>query len=327
MGGGDRLTGSAYDGFTFDSAALAEETDLDVSRRKEILFAEASLARWTHWELLGVPWDATADRVKAAYLDKAKLFHPDRYAGRRLGTYRARLERVFRRLTEARDVLSNDARRAAYARETAPPEQAAKIELRRIEDERRSAERRARLARQNPLVARASRMGELVSRGRQALDDGRLQQAANDLQLAAGIDPGNTELQGLAAEAKRRAAAQRASERYDQGVAAELIGRRSAALAAYREAIATDPKHVRASAAASRLLLEAGDLEEARGLAEAAVRAGPNVAVAHEALGAVLDLAGARKEAKRELERALELDPRLETAKERLKRLRWSILG
>jgi curved DNA-binding protein CbpA len=312
------LTGSAYDGFTFDSAALAEETDLDVSRRKEILFAEGSLVRWTHWELLGVPWDATADQVKAAYLDKAKLFHPDKYAGRRLGTYRARLERVFRRLTEARDVLSNDARRAAYARETAPPEQAAKIELRRIEDERRRAERRARLARQNPLVARASRMGELVSRGRQALDDGRLQQAANDLQLAAGIDPGNAQLKGLAAEAKRRAAAQRASERYEQGVAAEVVGRRSAALAAYREAIATDPNHVRASAAASRLLLEAGDAKEARGLAEAAVRAGPNVAVAHEALGAVLDLAGARKEAKRELERALELDPRLETAKDRL---------
>jgi curved DNA-binding protein CbpA len=321
------LTGSTYDGFVFDPAALAEDADLDVPRRKEILFAEASLSRWTHWELLGIPWDATADQVKAAYLEKAKLFHPDRYAGRRLGTYRARLERVFRRLTEARDVLANDTRRAAYARETAPPEQVAKIELRRIEDERRSAERRARLASRNPLVARATRMGELVARGRQALEDGRLQHAANDLQLAAAIDPGNAELQGLAADAKRRAAAQRASELYDQGIAAELVGRRNAALASFREAASIDANHVRAAAAASRLALEAGDLREARAHAEAALRAGPNVAIAHEALGAVLDVEGARKEARRALEKALELDPRLESAKDRLKRLRWSILG
>ena len=57
------------------------------------------------------------------------------------------------------------------------------------------------------------------------------------------------------------------------------------------------------------------------------MRAGPRAGVAHEALGLVLDAQGARKEARRALERALELEPGLASARERLKRLRWSFLG
>ena len=326
-GGRCCLKTDRHDGFAFDAAVLSEDADLEVERRKEILFAEANLGRWTHWELLGIPWGATAAQAKAAYLEKAKAFHPDRYAGRRLGSFRARLERVFRRLTEARDVLVDDARREAYGRETAPPDQRAKLELRRLEDERRAAERRARLARQNPLVARASRVGELVARGRQALEAGRLAEAANDLQLAAGLDPGNAEIQALAADARRRAATRRASGLYEEALAAERSGRRGAALAAYREALGSDPRHARAAAGASRVALELGELDAARAHAEAAVRAGPDVAAAHEALGAVLEARGAKKDARRALERALELDPRAEGAKERLKRLRWSFLG
>ena len=50
-------------------------------------------------------------------------------------------------------------------------------------------------------------------------------------------------------------------------------------------------------------------------------------AVALETLGFVLEAEGNKKEAKRALERAVELDPGLERAKERLKKLRWSFLG
>ena len=65
----------------------------------------------------------------------------------------------------------------------------------------------------------------------------------------------------------------------------------------------------------------------ARDLAEQAVRVQPRNAPAHEALGAALEAAGKRADAKKALERAVEIDPRLESAKERLKKLRWSFLG
>jgi curved DNA-binding protein CbpA len=321
------LTADRYQGFVFRPADLSEDVDLDADRRKEILFADANLARWTHWEVLGLPWNAPAAAAKTAYLERVKIFHPDRYAGKRLGSFRARLERVFARLTEARDVVVDERRRDAYARSSAPAPEFARMEVKKLEDERRAEERRARLARQNPLFARASRMGELVSRGKQAFAEGRFSQAAVDLQLALGVDGRNEEVAALAADARRKAAAQRSAELHDKGVAAEVVGRLGAALEAYRAAAQADTTSVRSASAAARVALQLGDLRGARAHAEAAVRVGPRAALAHEAMGLVLDAEGAKKDAKKELERAVELDPRLESAKERLKKLRWSFLG
>jgi tetratricopeptide (TPR) repeat protein len=319
------LTVDPYRGFVFSAAALAEDVEVPADRRKEILLAEGKLSG-THWEVLGLPWDAPASAASAAYLDRVKLFHPDRYAGRRLGTFRGRLERVFRRITEARDVLVDPERRAEYARETAPPEVRAQLTARRVEDDRRTEERRARMARQNPLLARAARVAELVKRGKDALAAGRFTAAKNDLLLAQGLDPQNAELAALAAEARRRASQEKANEHFEKGLQADALGHPAAALAAYREALEVDARHVRAAAAAVKAALALGDTAAARALAEQAVRAGPGIGGAHEALGLVLETVGEKREARRAFERALALDPRLEGARERLKR-RWSILG
>jgi curved DNA-binding protein CbpA len=321
------LTGDLDSAEVFDPASLSEDVDLALDQRKRILHAESLAGRGSLWEILGLPWNAPAEAVKGAYLEAAKVFHPDRYAGKRLGSYRARLEKIFRRVTEARDVLSDETRRAAYARTTAPATEYTKMEARKLEDERRVTERRARLSRTNPLVARAGRVAELVARGKQAMAAGNYSQAANDLLLAQSIDPSSAELAGLAAEAKRRSSAQRASEHYDKGLAAEAMGSPASAVAAYRAALEADPRHVRAATAGARAAIAQGDLATARELAQAAVRAAPGTGLAHEALGLVLEAQGDKKEARRELERALELDPKLELSKERLRKLRWGILG
>jgi curved DNA-binding protein CbpA len=316
-----------YQGYVFVPADLAEEVDLDLERKKEILYADARLATATYWEILGLPWNAPAAAAKAAYLEKVKLFHPDRYPGKRLGSFRGRLERIFRKITEARDLLADEGKRAAYAKTTAPPDEFTRIEARKLEDERRAAERRARMARQNPLLGRAGRVGELVARGKAALAEGRFAQAAADLVVAQGMSPADAELAALAAEAKRKAAAAKGAELFRKGLEAEALGKPATAFEAFRDAFQADPANVRAAAQAAKAALEAGDVAAARALVDAALRSAPRSGVAQEALGFVLDAEGNKKEAKKALERALELDPGLERAKERLKKLRWSFLG
>ena len=316
------MSADRFQGFTFSAPDLSEDVELDVDRRKEILYAEANLARWSHWEVLGIPWNASSAEARGAYLEKVKVFHPDRYPGKRLGSYRARLERVFRKLTEARDVLTDEVKRAAYARTSAPPDQFARMEANRLENERRAAERRARLARNNPILARASRVQDLVTRGKAALASGDFNAAAADLLLAQGMDPRNAELAALAGEAKKKAGAAKASKIYEKGLEAEALESWSSALAQFREALEADPGHVRAASHATRAAVALGDLAAARALAEAAVKAGPRTAPAHEALGIVLEAEGNKKEARRELEKAVELDPRLDSARERLRKLR-----
>ena len=61
------MTTDRYKGFTFDEAALREDVDLDADRRREILYLEGTAQTATHWEVLGLPWNAPVDAAKAAY--------------------------------------------------------------------------------------------------------------------------------------------------------------------------------------------------------------------------------------------------------------------
>jgi tetratricopeptide (TPR) repeat protein len=321
------VSGDRHQDHLFNPADLAEVVDLDLDRRKTILFAEAHLAEWTHWQVLGLPWNASVDEVRAAYIEQVKVFHPDRYPGKKLGTFRSRLERVFRRVTEARDVLASSTSRDDYVLATAPALDRTRIEARRLEDERRAVERRGRLGRQNPLLARAERISELMKHGRALMAAGSFAQASNDFQLVSSLDPSHAEANALALEARRKGASVRAAECVEKGHAAEAIGSWQGALAAYRTALEFEPANPRTLILASRAAGEVGDASAARDFAEQAVKAQPRNAAAHEALGLALESAGKRSDARKALERAVEIDPRLESAKERLKKLRWSFLG
>jgi curved DNA-binding protein CbpA len=313
--------------FAFAPVDLSEDVEIDIGRRKEILFVHAHLGDWDHWRLLGIPWNAGAEEARAAYRERVKIFHPDRYPGRRLGSFRSRLEHIFRKLTEAKDVLGDEARRAAYATKTAAPEDFARIEARRLQDEERAKERRARLARGNPLLARAAQVSDLIERGKKAMEESRFSQAANDFMTAAGLDARNLEAKQLAIEAKKRASGERAREAFERGLAAEAVNNVPVALAFFLESVSADPGNPKYAVQASRISLRVGDVQSARTLAETAVRVGPRHAPAHEVLGEVLLAEGLSKDGRKSLEKALEIDPGLETARAQLKKLRWSFLG
>jgi curved DNA-binding protein CbpA len=299
--------------------------DLPIDLQREVLALEARLDELTHYEVLGIRWGEGADAARAAYVERAKRFHPDRYGGRQLGDFRARLDRIMRRVNAARDVLSDDALRAEYEEKTAPPEEKARREARRIEDELRAEERRARLGRRNPIVLRAARIADLVRRGKEALEAGRAAQAAADLATAAALDPRHPEATALAAEARRRALVEKASTRYEQGLRHRAASQDFAALESFLAAAELAPGVPHFGTAASRAALKLGRAEQARSLAEAAVRAGPRLALAHLALGAACSATGDRGGAREALQRALELDPKLDEAKVLLKKLRWSL--
>jgi tetratricopeptide (TPR) repeat protein len=193
----------------------------------------------------------------------------------------------------------------------------------RTEDEARARERRGRLARANPLLGRVARVQELVERGKEAVAQGRFTQAANDFQTALALDPRHPEAARLAEQARRRIAAERARGRYESALAAEAMGNHAAA-PALSDAVAILPDEALYATEAARIALRSGAADQARRLAEQAVRTAPRDARALEVLGAVLHEQGESKEARRVLRRALDLDPSLTEAAARIKKLRWS---
>ena len=76
-----------------------------------------SLAGKDHFTVLGVPQAANKDQVKAAFLQLAKTFHPDRLPQPLQPSHGARINAVFDSIRAAYDVLQDDAARARYVEE------------------------------------------------------------------------------------------------------------------------------------------------------------------------------------------------------------------
>ncbi len=82
-------------------------------RRREVLDLYASLRTCTHYEILGVPRDASEADVKSAYFRQARRFHPDHHDPA-LHEVRDKLEAIFIRVGQAYDVLKNTQARLGY---------------------------------------------------------------------------------------------------------------------------------------------------------------------------------------------------------------------
>jgi tetratricopeptide (TPR) repeat protein len=101
-----------------DSAPTVRLAPVD-TRRLEILEAHDGLSFRTHFEVLGVPRDATEAQVREAYFRLAKRFHPDVHHDEALSDLRDQLEELFTRLGEAYEVLCSPRMRLAYERDLA----------------------------------------------------------------------------------------------------------------------------------------------------------------------------------------------------------------
>ena len=108
------LGGNLGKGQGYDARVLQEEVDLALDKRKVILDAYARLDRLNFYELLGLHNLVDKKEVKAAYYAVAPDFHPDKFFKRSLGSYKAKIEAIFARLTLAHDTLSSKQRRAEY---------------------------------------------------------------------------------------------------------------------------------------------------------------------------------------------------------------------
>ncbi|MFW5876824.1 MAG: DnaJ domain-containing protein [Myxococcota bacterium] len=97
-----------------DPAELDEDVDLPMERRRRVLDTFHSLGELDYYAVLGVPRDADKAAIRTAYFTLSKEFHPDTAYGRNLGSFKAKMERIFREITEAYETLGRKKKRQAY---------------------------------------------------------------------------------------------------------------------------------------------------------------------------------------------------------------------
>jgi len=79
--------------------------------------AHAQLKGQDHFQVLGLARGASVDAARDAYLELAKVYHPDRATALGLTDVTSLAEELFRRVNEAHAVLTNPEARGAYEQE------------------------------------------------------------------------------------------------------------------------------------------------------------------------------------------------------------------
>ncbi len=90
------------------------------ARRAEIAQRASRLDAQTHFEVLGLETSATVEEAKSAFIELARVWHPDRMP-KELADQHELVARIFARLGEAHGHLSDERRREAYLKSLQNP--------------------------------------------------------------------------------------------------------------------------------------------------------------------------------------------------------------
>jgi curved DNA-binding protein CbpA len=298
--------------------AVDEKVDLDETRKDEILALDAKVAGNNLFEFLGVPSGASAEEVRAAFREASRKFHPDKYFGKNLGSFRAKLDRIFKRMVEANQTLTDPEKREAYlaanpfvraaARSATASNPAFKPEPRTETEEARDSERRQRLAR-HPYLAKATKVQEYLTKAKEHASKQEYSQAVTHLNNAAQIDPQHAEVKALMIEVRKGADLVRSESSFKHAQEALNRGDEDLALQALKVAVNANPLNFKAAHRAAQLLERRGDSREAASFAQKAVDAAPKNVEYRMLLARMLVESGMKVMAKKHFEEAARIDP------------------
>ncbi len=181
-----------------ERAALAEVNDLDLETRRTLLEMASRVASSDLFHVLGLPRAAEPSAVKRRYYELCRRFHPDRFAGKALGSFQHRIEAIFARLSEAQATLTNPERRAQYLARFPEP---ARPQVSGAQAQGLAEARRQRL-RRHPFMRQQLQRAQLVSSGRQAFLKGDFLRACLDLEAAEKLGALDQETERWLAEAR-----------------------------------------------------------------------------------------------------------------------------
>ena len=326
--------------------------EIPVEVQQRIFEFEAKLDQPYH-EILGVPRDADRKALRKAYFALSKELHPDRFFRRNVGPFGKRLERIFGKIVEAYELLSDPMARAEIERSLAAASGDASVAAGAAAEaaaaaapETAEAPPEAESQRTTPAPPRTrrphvfslhsrivrdrrARAKRLFEAGMASFAGGRWLEAAGSVRLAIAFDPWNAAYKEQFGDVQRKAHEERAKQLVREAESALELRDFPTALRAFSDALEYRPHDADLLHRAARLAwATGGDLHQAKEWAMAAVELDGTNAAHHRVLGQVYKAAGLEANARRELEAALAIDPKDEEARAELRAfggraLRW----
>lgn len=321
-----------------DTKLLDPSLDIDCEVQRRILEFELSLTRPYH-ELLGVPIGADPKVVKRAYFKLSKEFHPDRYFRRQIGPYNQRLERIFKKVLEAHEILS-DPELCQVANQLEPavaeavdlvaspavsvvepaPSQTAKMQeptpTAPGRPESKPLSKLDRLRQRMPfkidhaaMSARRARALEIFRAAEASLEAGRLHEAEAGIRIAITFDPARSQFKEALGALRIRAAGDRATKLLATPSERMSDNELRDALQLIEDVLPYRPHDPELNARAAQVSLQLGKYDEAVEFTLTLLEGAPEIASHHSLLGRIERARGDLKAAKKAFEEAIELDP------------------
>jgi curved DNA-binding protein CbpA len=288
-----------------DESQIDDRLDLDIDVQRRILEFEASLGLPYH-ELLDVPRGSEPKVVKRAYFKLSKEFHPDRYFRKEIGVYVQRLERIFKKVLEAHEMLSDpdlcqvenqqDSAQAMEESASAPasPSESADESAVPIPEEPKPLTKLERLRQRMPfridqaaIVARREKAQEIFRAAELSMNAGRLSEAEASIRIAISFDPARSEFKEALGTMRIQAAGARAtkllaspSERMSDGELREVLN-------LLEDVLIYRPHDPDLNDRAARVCLQLGKLDLASGYVETLIERTPDSAACHTLAGRI----------------------------------------
>ena len=316
-----------------DESLIDDSLELDVEVQRDALEFEQKL-NLDYFKLLGVEISADERDIKRAYFALSKRFHPDRYFRKNVGAYGERLNVVFKRVSEAYELLSDPVSRKAYeatlfAENRARPTSSGgtgTADAGVSQKDPTPAERlRQRMRLRVPSSVqdeRDTKGADLFKSAKQSEKMGRLTEAASNLRLAVAFDPFNREYKRVLGEVQAKVANRRLEEILDQSKQdfADTVQREARRLA--EEILLYRPNDPETNDLAARVYVQLQDSQRAEEYCARAIELDPKKGVYHRVRASVHLLCGNKGHAVSELNKALELDSSDVEARKMLEALR-----
>ena len=310
--------------------SVEENVELEEGRKEEILALDAKVASNNLFEFLGVPTGAPSEEVHAAFREASRKFHPDKYYGKNLGSFKLKLDRIFKRMVEANQTLTDPDKREAYlaanpfvraaARGSTGAVPVLKPEPKTETEEARDSERRQRLAR-HPYLAKATKVHEYLAKAKEHAAKQEYSQAVTDLNNASQIDPVHAEVKSLMIEVRKAADLVRSESSLKHAIEALARGDEDLAVQALKVAVNANPLNSKAANKLSILLAKRDEGRDATSFAQKAVEAAPKNVDYRMHLARLLVDQGMKAMAKKHFEEAKRIDPDHPEVKKHGKRL------
>ncbi len=290
-----------------DEALLDDSLDLDLSVQRRILEFEAGLGLPYH-EILGVAPGTQPAIVKRAYFKLSREFHPDRYFRRAIGQYAVRLDRIFKKILEAHEILSdpelcqveNQPEREAveWAQQQRMDAEAPATERLKAQEQKPRPPRRLtkleRLQQRMPfkinhaaLADRRAKANEIFRAACASQRSGRLKEAEASLRIAISFDPLRTEFKEALGSLRIEAAGDRAAKLLASPSERMRDSDLREALTLLEDVLIYRPHDPALNERAARVCLQLKKFENAEDYAQTLIEYNPEVAAYHTLLGRI----------------------------------------